>query len=117
MPFCLERYARYLSVLDADHMTLRCPAYRGALIGPLTEPQSQLREGGTYALLVQSALTRLAAGAFHHVFSGQEAVPRHGAVDDIRILNFLSDIIKLRLTHHAPSSILRFSYQPCTLFK
>src|SRR4029434_11072846 len=24
MPFCLERYARYLSVLDADHMTLHC---------------------------------------------------------------------------------------------
>ncbi|XP_076135196.1 guanine nucleotide exchange protein smcr8b [Alosa pseudoharengus] len=117
MPLCLQRYARYLSILDADHMTLRCPAYHGALIGPLTKPQSQLREGGTYALLVQSALTRLAARAFHHVFTGHEAEPSPGATDDIRILEFLCDIIKLRLTHHAPSSVLRFSYQPCTLFR
>ncbi|XP_048103825.1 guanine nucleotide exchange protein smcr8b [Alosa alosa] len=117
MPLCLQRYARYLSILDADHMTLRCPAYHGALIGPLTKPQSQLREGGTYALLVQSALTRLAARAFHHVFTGHEAEPSPRATDDVRILEFLCDIIKLRLTHHTPSSVLRFSYQPCTLFR
>ncbi|XP_062371646.1 guanine nucleotide exchange protein smcr8b-like [Sardina pilchardus] len=117
MPLCLERYARYLSILDADHMTLQCPAYHGTLIGPLTKPQSQLREGRTYALLVQSSLTRLAARAFHRVFTGHEAELSPGATDDIRILEYLCDIIKLRHTHHAPSSVLRFSYQPCTHFR
>ncbi|KAL2099470.1 hypothetical protein ACEWY4_003864 [Coilia grayii] len=115
---CVVRYHRYLTLLDADHMTLLGPAYRGALIGQLTEPQSHVRGGRTYSLLVQCAFTRLAAQAFHQVFSGQEAVPPQRAADDVRILNFLCDVIKLHLTHHNPSSVLRFNYtHTLTLFR
>ncbi|XP_063063830.1 uncharacterized protein LOC134456392 [Engraulis encrasicolus] len=114
----VKQYHRYLTVVDADHMTFLGPAYRGTLIGQLTD-QSHIKEGGTYALLVQSAFTRLAARAFHQVFSNpeKEKPPQRDAADDIRILNFLCDVIKLRLTNRDPSSVLRFKYEPYTYFK
>ncbi|XP_028829742.1 guanine nucleotide exchange protein smcr8a-like [Denticeps clupeoides] len=126
MPHCLQHYARYVSILDADQKTFCGPAYCGSLIGRLTD-QSPLGHGRTYCLWVQSALTRLAARAFLFTFSQGPARRREkmepdrshdqGGVDcDWHIVHFLSELIKLRLTE-APPTVLMFRYQHRTLFK
>ncbi|XP_029603586.1 guanine nucleotide exchange protein smcr8a isoform X3 [Salmo trutta] len=39
----LSRYSRYISVLDADRKTLRCPGYRGTLLSNMADHRTQLR--------------------------------------------------------------------------
>ncbi|XP_036413456.1 guanine nucleotide exchange protein smcr8b [Colossoma macropomum] len=129
MPPCLVRYSRYLSVLDVDQRTLRCPAYRGSLICPLVEPRTQIVHGTTYYLYARSVIGRLVSRAFlltfchslHHPSSPSEKVSAERCYcdlhdDDMKILNFLSELIALQLTDNTPR-ILRFSNTASTVFK
>ncbi|KAI4881847.1 hypothetical protein NFI96_026634 [Prochilodus magdalenae] len=128
-PPCLVRYSRYLSVLDVDQRTLRCPVYRGSLIGPLVEPRNQIVRGATYYLYAQSVISKLVSRAFLLTFSHSLHLPsspsekvraescyRHLHDDDMKILHFLSELIALNLTDNAPA-VLRFSYAASTVFK
>ncbi|KFP82234.1 Smith-Magenis syndrome chromosomal region candidate 8, partial [Apaloderma vittatum] len=38
----LSRYSRYISVLDADSKTLRCPLYKGTLVSRLADHRTQI---------------------------------------------------------------------------
>ncbi|KFU94116.1 Smith-Magenis syndrome chromosomal region candidate 8, partial [Chaetura pelagica] len=38
----LSRYSRYLSILDADSKTLRCPLYKGTLVSRLADHRTQI---------------------------------------------------------------------------
>lgn len=64
----LSRYGRYIGILDCDNKTLRCPAYKGTLIGHMADHRTQIKRGSTYFLHVQSILTQLAAKAFLYTF-------------------------------------------------
>ncbi|XP_026871544.2 guanine nucleotide exchange protein smcr8b [Electrophorus electricus] len=127
IPLCLGRYSRYLSVLDVDQRSLRCPAYRGSLICPLVE--SKIIHGETYFLHTQAVISRLVTKAFlltfshglHHPTSRNESdraerfrCDLHD--NDMKILLFLSELIRLHLTQTAPT-VLQFSYTASTLFK
>ncbi|XP_048869861.1 guanine nucleotide exchange protein smcr8a-like [Brienomyrus brachyistius] len=110
----LKRYGRYISILDADQKTLRCPPYRGTLVERLADHRTQIKHGSTYFLHAQSSLTRLCAKAFlytfcHHLHLSvnpseeQEVVAarrtqflRHFSCDpeDGKVLQFLSELIK-----------------------
>ncbi|XP_030634879.1 guanine nucleotide exchange protein smcr8b [Chanos chanos] len=130
MPHSLGGYSRYLSILDIDQKSLRCPVYRGSLIGPLVDPRTQITRGSTYYLFAHSVLTRLVSRAFLLTFSHNLHLPNDPSIeddrferllcglheDDKRVLHFLSELIRLRFTG-APPTILRFSYSACTLFK
>ncbi|CAL8289549.1 unnamed protein product [Boreogadus saida] len=71
----LTRYSRYLSVLDADQKTLRCPPYRGTLLANMADHRTSLRRGSTYFLHVQSALGGLASKAFLLAFTHHLHLP------------------------------------------
>ncbi|TMS14856.1 Guanine nucleotide exchange protein smcr8a [Larimichthys crocea] len=88
MLYSLSRYSRYISILDADQKTLRCPPYRGQLLANIADHRTYIRRGSTYFLHLQSTLCRLAAKAFlftftHHlhlpVSSTEEARGRGGS--------------------------------------
>ncbi|XP_076846090.1 guanine nucleotide exchange protein smcr8b isoform X2 [Brachyhypopomus gauderio] len=124
---CLSRYSRYLSVLDVDQKSLRCPAYRGSLICPLVE--SKIIHGTTYYLHTQAVISKLVAKAFlltfsqgvHHPIGPRESNRAKRFFcdlheDDMKILLFLSELVRQRLTQTAPT-VLRFSYTTSTLFK
>ncbi|TSK31306.1 Guanine nucleotide exchange protein smcr8a [Bagarius yarrelli] len=64
----LSRYSRYIGILDCDNKTLRCPAYKGTLIGHMADHRTQIKRGSTYYLHVQSILTQLTAKAFLYTF-------------------------------------------------
>ncbi|KAK3512147.1 hypothetical protein QTP70_031272, partial [Hemibagrus guttatus] len=64
----LSRYSRYIGILDCDNKTLRCPAYKGMLIGHMADHRTQIKRGSTYYLHVQSILTQLTAKAFLYTF-------------------------------------------------
>ncbi|XP_066517748.1 guanine nucleotide exchange protein smcr8b [Hoplias malabaricus] len=129
-PPCLVRYSRYLSVLDVDQRTLRCPAYRGSLICPLVEPRTQIVHGTTYYLLAQSVISKLVSRAFlltfcHSLHESSSSLSERAKVqscysdlheDDMKILGFLSELITLNLTDTTPR-VLRFNYTGSTLFK
>ncbi|XP_072513693.1 guanine nucleotide exchange protein smcr8b [Salminus brasiliensis] len=128
-PPSLIRYSRYLSVLDVDQRTLRCPAYRGSLICPLVEPRSQIVHGTTYYLYAQSVISKLVSKAFLLTFCHSLHLPSSPSEkarverfrcdlhdDDMRILSFLSELITQRLSDGTPR-ILRFAYTASTVFK
>uniref|UniRef100_W5KA01 Smith-Magenis syndrome chromosome region, candidate 8b n=1 Tax=Astyanax mexicanus TaxID=7994 RepID=W5KA01_ASTMX len=128
-PPCLIRYGRYLSILDVDQRTLRCPAYRGSLICPLVEPRSQIVHGTTYYLYAQSVISKLVSRAFLLTFCHSLHLPSSPSKrsraerfhcdlhdDDLKILRFLSKLISQRLSGSTPK-ILRFNYTASTVFK
>ncbi|XP_053332393.1 guanine nucleotide exchange protein smcr8b [Clarias gariepinus] len=115
MPPCLARFSRYLSVLDVDQKTLRCPAYKGSLICPLVEARIQSMHGTAYFLYAQSLISQLVSRAFLITFSSKV---RHEHVhnDDLKILRYLSELIMEHVTGTS-QTVLRFSYTASTVFK
>ncbi|KAL0992505.1 hypothetical protein UPYG_G00094230 [Umbra pygmaea] len=110
----LSRYSRYISVLDADQKTLRCPSYRGSLLANMADHRTHIRRGSTYFLHLQSMLSSLATRAFllsftHHLHlpiipgeKRQEVEERRRgflkdqlglADDDCNVLLYLSQLI------------------------
>ncbi|XP_069557467.1 guanine nucleotide exchange protein smcr8a [Brachyistius frenatus] len=75
MLYSLSRYSRYISILDADQKTLRCPPYRGQLLANVADHRTYIRRGSTYFLHVQSTLCRLAAKAFLFTFTHHLHLP------------------------------------------
>uniref|UniRef100_A0A672LRI9 Smith-Magenis syndrome chromosomal region candidate gene 8-B protein homolog n=1 Tax=Sinocyclocheilus grahami TaxID=75366 RepID=A0A672LRI9_SINGR len=129
MPHCLGHYSRYLSILDVDQKTLRCPVYSGTLLNPLVEPRSHFKRGNTYFMFAQSVQSKLVTTAFLLTFSHGFHTPRrprestwtqcfHSEIhrDDKKILNYLSELIKLHFME-VPPNVLRFSYTTNSIFK
>lgn len=75
MLYSLSRYSRYISILDADQKTLRCPPYRGQLLANIADHRTYIRHGSTYFLHLQSTLCRLAAKAFLFTFTHHLHLP------------------------------------------
>ncbi|KAM9843753.1 guanine nucleotide exchange protein smcr8a [Aulostomus maculatus] len=71
----LSRYSRYISILDIDQKTLRCPPYRGGLLTNIADHRTYIRRGSTYFLHIQSTLCRLAAKAFLFTFTHHLHLP------------------------------------------
>ncbi|XP_036069232.1 guanine nucleotide exchange protein smcr8a isoform X2 [Oryzias melastigma] len=71
----LSRYSRYISILDVDQKTLRCPPYRGRLLANIADHRTFIRRGSTYLLHIQSTLCRLAAKAFLLAFTHHLHLP------------------------------------------
>ncbi|KAA0722585.1 Guanine nucleotide exchange protein smcr8b [Triplophysa tibetana] len=128
-PHCLGHFARYISVLDADQKTLRCPTYSGTLINHLVDPKSNIIRGSTYFLFAQSVLGKLVARAFFLTFShsleggtssckSTQTVRSHEQLHrgDKKILHYLSELIKLHVID-VPPNVLRFSYTANSVFK
>ncbi|XP_029603585.1 guanine nucleotide exchange protein smcr8a isoform X2 [Salmo trutta] len=95
----LSRYSRYISVLDADRKTLRCPGYRGTLLSNMADHRTQLRRGSTYFLHLQNVLSRLAARAFllsftHHLHLPISHREQRQEVEE-RTRGFLRDQLRL----------------------
>ncbi|XP_056117600.1 guanine nucleotide exchange protein smcr8a [Rhinichthys klamathensis goyatoka] len=109
----LNRYSRYISILDCDNKTLRCPPYRGTLISHLADHRTQIKRGSTYFLHVQGMLTQLTAKAFlytfcHHIhlpmdINDQGSVKSRRTnfllqlgytVEESKIVQYLSELIK-----------------------
>ncbi|ROI62432.1 Guanine nucleotide exchange protein smcr8b [Anabarilius grahami] len=129
LPHCLGHYSRYLSVLDVDQKTLRCPTYSGTLINLLVDPRSQFKRGNTYFMFAQSVQSKLVTRAFlltflhgHHTTrrpwenTRTERFLSEFHKDDKKILNYLSELIKLNFME-IPPNILRFSYTTSSIFK
>ncbi|XP_016324179.1 Smith-Magenis syndrome chromosomal region candidate gene 8 protein homolog [Sinocyclocheilus anshuiensis] len=109
----LNRYSRYISILDSDSKTLRCPPYKGTLISHLADHRTQIKRGSTYFLHVQGMLTQLTAKAFlytfcHHIhlpmdINDQGSVTSRRTnfllqlgytVEESKIVQYLSELIK-----------------------
>uniref|UniRef100_A0A672MAQ8 Smith-Magenis syndrome chromosomal region candidate gene 8-B protein homolog n=1 Tax=Sinocyclocheilus grahami TaxID=75366 RepID=A0A672MAQ8_SINGR len=126
---CLGHYCRYLSILDVDQKTLHCPAYSGTLINLLVEPRSHFKRGNTYFMFAQSVQSKLVTRAFLLTFSHGCHTPRRPREstwtqwfpsefhrDDKKILNYLSELIKMHFME-VPPNLLRFSYTTNSVFK
>ncbi|KAK2817740.1 hypothetical protein Q7C36_021673 [Tachysurus vachellii] len=129
VPPSLVRFSRYLSVLDVDQKTLRCPAYKGSLICPLLDARTHAMRGTTYFLYAQSTINQLVSRAFLFTFSQELQHPSNPSVevrpehvlgefhnDDLKIFRYLSDLITQHVTGTSPP-VLRFSYTASTVFK
>ncbi|KAL7378908.1 hypothetical protein ABVT39_020615 [Epinephelus coioides] len=75
MLYSLSRYSRYISILDADQKTLRCPPYRGQLLANIADHRTYIRRGSTYFLHLQSTLCHMAARAFLFTFTHHLHLP------------------------------------------
>ncbi|XP_070811265.1 guanine nucleotide exchange protein SMCR8 [Pituophis catenifer annectens] len=141
MMHSLSRYSRYISVLDADHKTLRCPQYRGHLILRLADHRTQIKRGSTYHVHVQTLLTQLCSKAFLYAFCHHLHLPiREGetedsvtvrrenflkvqlglANEDRRVVQYLAELLKLQYIQdpiRGVSPVLRFDYLPSSLYK
>ncbi|XP_075999074.1 guanine nucleotide exchange protein smcr8a [Genypterus blacodes] len=73
--FSLSRYCRYISILDVDQKTLRCPPYRGHLLANIADHRTYIRHGSTYFLHLQSTLCSLVAKAFLFTFTHHLHLP------------------------------------------
>ncbi|XP_008945386.1 PREDICTED: smith-Magenis syndrome chromosomal region candidate gene 8 protein, partial [Merops nubicus] len=137
----LSRYSRYLSILDADSKTLRCPLYRGTVVSRLADHRTQIKRGSTYYMHVQSLLTQLCSKAFlftfcHHLHLPiSEREPEESVVsrrmnflklqlglanEDVRIVQYLAELLKLQYVQEpgqGVSPLLRFDYVPSFLYK
>ncbi|XP_052363733.1 guanine nucleotide exchange protein smcr8a [Oncorhynchus keta] len=95
----LSRYSRYISVLDADRKTLRCPGYRGTLLANVADHRTRLRRGSTYFLHLQNVLSGLASRAFllsftHHLHLPISHLEERQEVEE-RTRGFLRDQLRL----------------------
>ncbi|NWS70615.1 SMCR8 protein, partial [Crotophaga sulcirostris] len=137
----LSRYSRYVSILDADSKTLRCPLYKGALVSRLADHRTQIKRGSTYYMHVQSILTQLCSKAFlftfcHHLHLPiSEREPEESVVnrrmnflklqlglanEDIKIVQYLAELLKLQCIQEPGrglNPLLRFDYVPSFLYK
>ncbi|NXD30587.1 SMCR8 protein, partial [Spelaeornis formosus] len=137
----LSRYSRYLSILDADSKTLRCPLYKGTVVARLADHRTQIKRGSTYYMHVQSILTQLCSKAFLYTFCHHlhlpisEREPEESVVnrrmnflklqlgltnEDVRIVQYLAELLKLHYIQEAGqggSPLLRFDYVPSFLYK
>ncbi|XP_061202658.1 guanine nucleotide exchange protein SMCR8 [Neopsephotus bourkii] len=137
----LSRYSRYISILDADSKTLRCPLYKGSVVSRLADHRTQIKRGSTYYMHVQSILTQLCSKAFlftfcHHLHLPiSEREPEESVVsrrmnflklqlglvnEDIKIVQYLAELLKLQYLQEPGqglSSLLRFDYVPSFLYK
>ncbi|KAL8175321.1 UNVERIFIED_CONTAM: Guanine nucleotide exchange protein smcr8 [Gekko kuhli] len=137
----LGRYSRYISILDADSKTLRCPQYRGALIPRLADHRTQIKRGSTYYMHVQTLLTQLCSKAFLYTFCHHLHLPiREGEMEDSvaarrlnflkahlglphedgRVVQYLAELLKLQYLQdpvRGVSPVLRFDYVPSALYK
>ncbi|XP_051905165.1 guanine nucleotide exchange protein smcr8a [Hippocampus zosterae] len=143
MLFSLSRYSRYISILDADQKTLRCPPYRGQLLANMADHRTYVRRGSTYYLHVQSTLCRLAAKAFLFTFTHHLHLPVNAAEgpdgvearrrcflqeqlgleeDDRHIVLYLSHLITQHYLHAAngrntAAPSFNFNYTTSVLYK
>ncbi|KAM9372538.1 guanine nucleotide exchange protein SMCR8 [Phaethornis superciliosus] len=137
----LSRYSRYVSILDADSKTLRCPLYKGTVVTRLADHRTQIKRGSTYYMHVQSILTQLCSKAFlftfcHHLHLPiSEREPEESVVnrrmnflklqlglanEDIKIVQYLAELLKLQYIQEPDqgvNSLLRFDYVPSSLYK
>ncbi|NWV22912.1 SMCR8 protein, partial [Origma solitaria] len=137
----LSRYSRYLSILDADSKTLRCPLYKGTVVARLADHRTQIKRGSTYYMHVQSILTQLCSKAFlftfcHHLHLPiSEREPEESVVnrrmnflklqlglanEDIKIVQYLAELLKLHYIQEpgqGGNPLLRFDYVPSFLYK
>ncbi|XP_048349422.1 guanine nucleotide exchange protein SMCR8 [Sphaerodactylus townsendi] len=137
----LSRYIRYISILDADSKTLRCPQYRGGLIPRLADHRTQIKRGSTYYMHVQTVLTQLCSKAFLYTFCHHLHLPiREGeteesvavrrqnflkghlglANEDGRVVQYLAELLKLQYLQdpvRGVNLVLRFDYVPSALYK
>ncbi|NXG80550.1 SMCR8 protein, partial [Baryphthengus martii] len=137
----LSRYSRYVSILDADSKTLRCPLYKGTLVARLADHRTQIKRGSTYSMHVQSVLTQLCSKAFlftfcHHLHLPiSEREPAEAVVsrrmnflklqlglanEDVKIVQYLAELLKLRYLQEPAQGgnpLLRFDYVPSFLYK
>ncbi|XP_017281939.1 guanine nucleotide exchange protein smcr8b [Kryptolebias marmoratus] len=124
----LTQYSRYLALLDLDQRTLKCPPYSGSLINALADPHAGFTRGSTYLLHLESCLTALANRVLLHAFlpalrpaPAGEHDPLHAqrfrsSESDLRVLHFLSDLVKQQHTGRGPL-FLRFSYSSSVLHR
>ncbi|XP_025938894.1 guanine nucleotide exchange protein SMCR8 isoform X1 [Apteryx rowi] len=141
MLHALSRYSRYVSILDADSKTLRCPLYKGTLVSRLADHRTQIKRGSTYYMHVQSILTQLCSKAFlftfcHHLHLPiSEREPEESVVnrrmnflklhlglanEDIKIVQYLAELLKLQYIQEPGQGVnplLRFDYVPSFLYK
>ncbi|XP_031462676.1 guanine nucleotide exchange protein SMCR8 [Phasianus colchicus] len=137
----LSRYSRYVSILDADSKTLRCPLYKGSLVARLADHRTQIKRGSTYYMHVQSILTQLCSKAFLYTFCHHlhlpinEREPEESVVnrrmnflklhlglanEDIKIVQYLAELLKLQYIQEPDQGVnplLRFDYVPSFLYK
>ncbi|NXC50505.1 SMCR8 protein, partial [Penelope pileata] len=137
----LSRYSRYVSILDADSKTLRCPLYKGTVVSRLADHRTQIKRGSTYYMHVQSVLTQLCSKAFlftfcHHLHLPiNEREPEESVVnrrmnflklhlglanEDIKIVQYLAELLKLQYIQEPGQGVnplLRFDYVPSFLYK
>lgn len=136
----LSRYSRYIGILDTDNKTLRCPPYKGTLLGRMADHRTQIKRGSTYFLHVQSILTQLTSKAFlftfcHHLHLPVGAEDEESVVarrtsflhhlgyseEESKIVHFLSELIKQHYiqgpSKGASQSVLRFNYTTSYLYK
>ncbi|XDV12753.1 hypothetical protein PO909_001342 [Leuciscus waleckii] len=135
----LNRYSRYISILDCDNKTLRCPPYRGTLISHLADHRTQIKRGSTYFLHVQGMLTQLTAKAFlytfcHHIhlpmdINDQGSVKTRRTnfllqlgytVEESKIVQYLSELIKQHYVQGSSKWVKQsfcFNYTTSYLYK
>ncbi|XP_061087201.1 guanine nucleotide exchange protein smcr8a-like [Conger conger] len=138
----LTRYSRYISILDIDHKTLRCPPYKGSLIGQMVDHRTLIKRGSTYFMHVQSMQTQLSSKAFLYTFCHHLHLPiradedqndvvsrrtnflHHNlgySEDDCKIVQFLSELIKHHYLHGASKGVtlpvFSFNYTTSFLYK
>lgn len=138
MFYSLSRYSRYISILDVDERTLRCPSYRGQLLANVADHRTSIRRGSTYFLHIQSTLCRLAAKAFlltftHHLHLPVSSTEGLGVVEarrrsflqeqlgldkeDSQLLLHLGQLITEQYLQAADSGRLSFNYASSDLYK
>lgn len=136
----LNRYSRYISILDCDNKTLRCPPYKGTLINHMADHRTQIKRGSTYFLHVQSLLTQLTAKAFlytfcHHIHLPMDMTDQGSVtsrrtnfllhlgytVEESQIVQYLSELIKQQyIQGHSKGvnqSYFSFNYTTSYLYK
>lgn len=135
----LNRYSRYISILDCDNKTLRCPPYKGTLISHLADHRTQIKRGSTYFLHIQGMLTQLTAKAFlytfcHHIhlpmdINDQGSVTSRRTnfllqlgytVEESKIIQYLSELIKQHYIHGSAkvgNPSFSFNYTTSYLYK
>uniref|UniRef100_UPI00398EFD43 guanine nucleotide exchange protein smcr8a n=1 Tax=Pristiophorus japonicus TaxID=55135 RepID=UPI00398EFD43 len=137
----LNRYSRYVSILDCDNKTLRCPLYKGLLITRLADHRTQIKRGSTYYMHVHNMLTQLCSQAFLYTFCHHLHLPidereteesvtyrrvnflKHhlGMVnDDSKIVQYFAELIKMHYLHEPAQGlnpVLRFNYISNVVFK
>ncbi|XP_036409497.1 guanine nucleotide exchange protein smcr8a [Megalops cyprinoides] len=100
----LNRYSRYISILDTDQKTLRCPPYRGALIGRMADHRTQIKRGSTYFMHVQCLLTQLCSRAFLYTFCHHLHLPISPSEDQVSVASRRTAFLQQHLGYNEEDS-------------